>query len=393
MTWMRLNSPYRQNKLNGLVFLTLNELNRLAYDALTGSLSDAFQKEWPEWANGLIYYPFDLVSNLKAYNLHMGKNTNIHSTCRVIDEVDLNMGFTLGEYKHIPIGDFTDFEPYTQIEVYLPYYGQVSLKVADIYNKYVQFRLFIDFYSGQGTYYIGVSDESSEPHSLRVPWRAGLSDIDGNTRILGTYTCQLGYSIPYGQSGASEAIRNITLGLVKGAATIGGAAIAGAIGAGVASTVSSTVVDYSSTARTRNPQTGRQVIRGSVSRHEETTNTESVTRNTWKGDVVSGCFNTAVNAIANANISPQFDRANNPFSDSIGPRSIYVIEKRVNIKDVDSEYSHLYGRPLGETRTLSSVHGYTECSAVHFEGENFGSATSEELKLITQFMSSGVILP
>lgn len=393
MTWMRLNSPYRQNNLNGLVFLTREEVDALALDALQGSLKDAFQKEWPEWTNGLIYYPFDLVSNLKAYKLHMGRNTSIRSTCRFIEGQDLNMGFTLGEYKHIPNGDFTDFEPYTQIEVYLPYYGQVSLKVADIYNKYVQFRLFIDFYTGQGTYYIGVSDESSAPYSLRVPWRAGLAVVDGNTRILGTYTCQLGYSIPYGQSGASEAIRNITLGLVKGAATIGGAAIAGAIGAGVASTVSSTVVDYSSTARNRNPQTGRQIIRGSVSRHEETTTTETTTRNTWKGDVVNGCFNTAVNAIANANISPQFDRSNNPFSDSIGPRSIYVVKKRVNIKDVDAEYAHLYGNPLGETRTLSFVHGYTECSAIHFEGVNFGSATSEELKLITQFMSSGVILP
>lgn len=391
---MIFSGPQRTNLMNSIVFLSLAQLNALADDAREGTLVDAFQKEWSEWTNSLIYFPFSSPISKAGVPklLSIGLNDNVGNGCYEIPEPIYGRGFTLGEWKHTPVGNFTDFEPYTNIQAYLPFYGYISLKVADIYNKYVQFRLSVDFHSGQATYYVGVTEDSGATYNANAPFRSNYN-FETSIRIIATYSCQIGYPIAYGQSGASEAIRNITLGLVKGAAVIGGAAVAGAVGAGVAVTTTSTAVDYSSTSKIRNPQTGRQVTKGSVVRHDESVTTETVNRNTWRGDVVNGCFNTAANAIANANISPQFDRSNSPFSDSIGATKVTIIIKKVNIKEIDAEYSHLYGQPLGETKVLSAVHGYTECSAVHFEGENFGSATSEELKLITQFMSSGVILP
>ena len=52
----------------------------------------------------------------------------------------------------------------------------------------------------------------------------------------------------------------------------------------------------------------------------------------------------------------------------------------------------MYGQPLGEVKQLSELSGYTEIANLHIEDSGFDTATQEELLMIMQELSSGVLL-
>lgn len=56
-----------------------------------------------------------------------------------------------------------------------------------------------------------------------------------------------------------------------------------------------------------------------------------------------------------------------------------------------TNYAHLFGYPLNETRTLKNIHGYTEVGEVHLE--NILGAMIDETRQIGEALGNGVILP
>ena len=60
----------------------------------------------------------------------------------------VNRGFYMGKFRYdlYKNGDFTDFEPYSHVLIYLPFFGYVELSIKDIYDKVLLFRLCIDFW-------------------------------------------------------------------------------------------------------------------------------------------------------------------------------------------------------------------------------------------------------
>ena len=86
------------------------------------------------------------------------------------------------------------------------------------------------------------------------------------------------------------------------------------------------------------------------------------------------------------------DTVNNPNLLSNGCESVKVIIYRPKMQDVDADYNHLYGKPLGEVRTLSELSGYTEIGEVHIDGEDFASATETEMAMLQEALLNGVIL-
>lgn len=113
--------------------------------------------------------PIDTIVSLKYFPctfsdvapaiVHLGKyTTNIAATAlgtsvRVIDFDPINV------WRHF--GDFRDFEPYTQISVYIPFCGIVPLKTADCMGKYVSVKLCIDTSTGAAAGFVVVSDTGS----------------------------------------------------------------------------------------------------------------------------------------------------------------------------------------------------------------------------------------
>lgn len=113
--------------------------------------------------------PIDTIVSLKYFPctfsdvapaiVHLGKyTTNIACTAlgtsvRVIDFDPINV------WRHF--GDFRDFEPYTQISVYIPFCGVVPLKTADCMGKYVSVKLCIDTTTGAAAGFVIVSNGGS----------------------------------------------------------------------------------------------------------------------------------------------------------------------------------------------------------------------------------------
>lgn len=113
--------------------------------------------------------PIDTIVSLKYFPctfsdvapaiVHLGKyTTNIACTAlgtsvRVIDFDPINV------WRHF--GDFRDFEPYTQISVYIPFCGVVPLKTADCMGKYISVKLCIDTSTGAAAGFVIVSNGGS----------------------------------------------------------------------------------------------------------------------------------------------------------------------------------------------------------------------------------------
>ena len=74
------------------------------------------------------------------------------------------------------------------------------------------------------------------------------------------------------------------------------------------------------------------------------------------------------------------------------PTSVYVVIYRPQPNDVDiTEYCHIKGKPLGETRQLSELEGFTTVEEIHLEG--FTDALKSEIDEIESLLHQGVILP
>lgn len=102
----------------------------------------------------LKYFPCTF-SDIAPAVVHLGKyQTNIAATAlgtsvRVIDFDPIQV------WRHFD--DFRDFEPYTQIQMYIPLCGVVDLATAEVMGNYVSVKLAIDITTGAATGYVLVS--------------------------------------------------------------------------------------------------------------------------------------------------------------------------------------------------------------------------------------------
>ena len=113
--------------------------------------------------------PIDTIVSLKHFPctfadaapavVHLGKYTTkiaataLGTSVRVIDFDPIAV------WRHF--GDFRDFEPYTQLSVYIPFCGVVPLKTADCMGKYVAVKLCIDTSTGAAAGFVIVSNTGS----------------------------------------------------------------------------------------------------------------------------------------------------------------------------------------------------------------------------------------
>ena len=137
----------------------------------------------------------------------------------------------------------------------------------------------------------------------------------------------------------------------------------------------------------RNKKTGRQY-------KFSTRTVESVfdASNYQYGNAIEGAFECATDSLNNMHISASTDRSNNPTTMINTCKSIKVIRYYPKIIATNSDYGKLYGYPLGQTKVLSTLSGYTEISNIHIEGEGFKSATQKEILMLKEALSDGIIL-
>lgn len=293
----------------------------------------------------------------------------------------------VGSYYYSPkFNNFADYNGYTKVLLYLPYYGYIEISPNDIINKWINVFIQIDTINGQACYYICSSNEKYNLGSVGNLAIGNYQEVEiFNNRILATYTFQLGSPIPLGSSNAAEMNRNIALGVLKIAGTAVMTYAFGAAGLGVSTSTSTTFDKFTR----RNEKTGRQITDSTMTSTEKSSYDYS---NQVKMHGISNCFATAMDTLNSAYLRGNGDVVNNPNLLLNGSQSIQLIRLTPKIKETPSSYNTLYGKPLGEIRTLQNVRGYTEISSVHIEGELFENATLDEIEMLESILTAGVIL-
>ena len=359
--------------------------------------------DYADYIQSFLYFPFDIpYDNSDEYtDLQVGyfptvlggdTYTYIKTDIKVISIAKETL--FMGQW-FCPYGtDFFHYEPYSHITAMLPFYGQVELPIKDIARKYVQFRLSVDYKTGSAMYIIGVTDDEIE-NTTKV-----INDgRDALTRVISTHTFQLGYSLPIVKGSMTEFTRNMVMASVKSATTIAGYYIGLNAGAYTHSskTTSTTITQGGTeTYKTLNPETKR--LRKSLTKSYDDTVRTSSSKRTYntepqaRASAISKCVADSGQALATFGIKAGVDQPNNSYLMAWSNTSIVINVFSSKILSVDDTYNHLYGKPLGESKKLSKLSGYTEISKIHLEGYGFENCTLEEMSMIEDALYQGFII-
>lgn len=377
--WLRPKITGDTTTMNSEVVMSTSDVNNLYEWVLNKPIESAIFGDYTKWCSSLQFYPFKINISNTTYKLSVGGVQSSKILCNGLIPAKAEFGYTLGQIYYPAPSSYLDYEPFTKIEVWLPFYGFTELRIADIAGKYIQFRLYIDFHSGSAQYVIGVTDNALEFTDLPF----AISVDDTNTRIIGTCVFQLGYTIPLGSTGLADTVRNLTLSVIKGAASFATGAIVGGItgGAQTSKTITTTT--------SKNAE-GKQITaeRESTTTTEHDSNYNSIER-------IGTTMKTAQNVLESLNVRPSVDRSNNTIINGSTCTSIVIVKRKVkpSVDITTQEFRHLYGLPVGNVKQINTVHGYTEISAINFEGTGFGNATNKELAMLEDMVSRGIILP
>lgn len=296
-----------------------------------------------EWVSSVMMYPFTIPkrSTSSKTNIRIGGVTTDIQGYYLDYTTDL---FDMGSV-FIPkyFDNFCDYNGYTKIEVFLPFYGIIDVDTNEIMNKYLKFRLSIDYVTGMGTWYVCAGSDGGGSNS-------GVFINSDNSQILNTVNCQIGVQLPIGSSNLADVQRNLAVGAISTAMS----------SASVASDL--------------------------FVRSQKNNNTDIGLEAGGNG----GLFQTAIATASNARIRGTTEKTTNPLNGSNTTMCVKVIIYRPKLKDVDSNYYTVNGGPLMETRTLSTLAGYTEIDTYHLEG--LTTATKDEIDLIDTYLKNGVIL-
>lgn len=239
-----------------------------------------------------------------------------------------------------PSDEFEYLEPYSQYELYLPYYGWYKLPYNSLYGK----RIIV-------FYVVNYNDGSAVVNVMNY--------TDGIT--IFSSTCQLGVEIGINKTNAQlvsdknrQNISNLMLSLLASGISIGGGALTGnpvAVGMGLA--------------------TGGVNI----------------------GKVLTNYNETKLTNYSNMVIA---------LGGSIAPLFMYQdvklrLTQRKILLPKTAQYLHVNGAPLNEFRSLFNVHGYTEISEIpniwyYYRGSDV-MPLENEINEILDVLRNGVVLP
>lgn len=227
--------------------------------------------------------------------------------------------------------NFYELAPYTSMQLFIPYFDFITLDVNEINGKFLQVSIGIDFSTGYGTVYLETKDDN------------------GVTHLIASKSAKVGADVSWGATNNAERLRDIATTIASTAISIyslgAGASVSGKESAKALAKVGSAVALGKG---------ATSIVNQMQLRYE-------------RGGVADG------------------------FGKGCSPNTPYVIIKKPKMVEVDeTEFAHAYGIPLYESRTLSTVHGFTVVDEIHLE--NFGTATSEEITEIEQLLKTGVHL-
>lgn len=392
MGWInKSTSKYsnRSTKFNSNVVIEVEDFNDLVddFNSIFGSLVD-----FTDEIASFMLFPIKTDKVIIPY-----QSTPLNSFKQVLEtsrgtsgvrayEIDpAKTMFTLGQFfVESKNNNFSDYKGYTTLKAFLPFLGYVDIDINECINKYLQFWLYVDYFTGKCLYLIGVSD-------MRVQYSAdsilSYSDYD-MVRIISTFEANIGIELPLGSSNIGDIKRNLLLGTIKTAASVGFAMYTGAL---PPTTVTETVTtEYGKMARGKYKGARMKQVTGG---QDTTTSTKTYNKTVDNSKPVSEAINGSIDTLNNYVPNSNTDRISDAGLLSALSNHIHIVIYRPKMIPINNSYKFLNGQPLGETRVLSSLEGYTEITEVHIEGDGLSQATKTELDEIKSRLYSGVILP
>lgn len=284
---------------------------------------------------------------IQASDKYLCTDGNFHTLQEISDS-----GYTLvqgaqsflGASPYFVIADFTmpeardsvndslsylEFEPYTYIELYIPFVGWVKLTNSQVLGKRIIVYYTLDYKTGMGTAY--VYDKTS-----------------GN--ILYSTNCQFGIKIDLTTTNAEEITRqkqanelNMILGLMTSALSIGVGVV------------------------TENPVA---VVGGVLS----------------AGKTIASNVNS--NRMLFERAQTSFGTSEGVFHSSITVKLRYTYHLPINVNS--TLYKHMQGLPYNDYVSLSTLTGYVEIGEIHFNSKN-EVIYQDEIDEIVSLLQNGVI--
>lgn len=389
--------------------LTLTDSLNTLFIFLNNATSGTVFWDSPDnYLTNILVFPFDYynITNGSGKDLYI-RNVQIKQTISGINynvrgkNISKNSLFDLGSirYPYCDSGKFYHRSGYTKLRLYLPFMGFIDLNPNDFIGefKYITILLSVDVKTGQATYIVCSSKATITSTTPLI-----TTDLDPmKFRIVSTHTFKLALEIPIGSTNATNNARNAIMGVMNVAASFASYGISNLAGAGISTSHSTTTSNKATVQKVRAMSktsegympVGAPLVRSTTG--ETTTTTTDTTYNSTgylKGKLVNECFDGLGSAFSSVFASGDCDRPNNINSLLNCPRHCFIQIFTPKMKS-DTNYNELYGKPLGEVRRIGDMEGYTEIAKVHIQGDSFKKATLEEIGMLSEALSNGIILP
>lgn len=297
----------------------------------------------------LIANPMDLIYGLSIVPLNLQSLGYIDGTGTVVVGL-INTGIEMDHLSSQWVefdcgsinvdetwGAYLDYDPYTKLEIYLPFCGVHPLKVDDFMPGVISLKYYIDLLSG--TCIAVVKSTKGNLHD------------DTLDSVVYQFMGNCAAQIPVTAQQFADAVRSA----ISIAASIGSMVATGVGGAAALSAAKNTGVAVSTTAR-----------------------------------IASQELSTGASAVENVmNLKPAIERSGAIGSSGalLGVRTPYLILTRPRMARPDKQ-SVYTGYPSFITETLGDLTGWTIVQAIHLDGI---PCTSEELNEIDALLKGGVI--
>lgn len=314
--------------------------------------SDAFNNTWDSIRKSL-GNPQECIIGFRAIYAPIPQSTSSEITLgNILTSViapEVKVSFLQLDCGSVSIpeiwGNFLDYDPYTNISLYLPYCSTVQLPANEVVGGTLSVKYNVDLLTGACVAEIYSTKTDKYGTSSGV-----ISRVSGNCAI----------NVPWSMVDASRQWQAI-MGAVT---TVGAAAVTGGASAAAGAAALDATKDALKAAKTAS------IAASNVS--DVVTNTSSVISNIptiYHQNVIRGG-----NASSNIGVLQH-------------PKPYLTITRP--IQSLAENYGHYYGYPSNITKQLSSLSGFTKVAHINLESV---PATSEELSLIQSALQSGVII-
>lgn len=310
------------------------QIGQLAYFMWSGDFADLIKKVFREPFQALISLKmlFCPIVSGPEQTVWLGNVETDVSMPKVTQQfVDVDMGtIQINEY----FGSFADYEPYTRIQIFLPFIGYKELNTDEVMNSTLSLSYRVDVYSGACVAFLKITKTING-----TPLDAILYQFDGNCAM----------EIPFTSNDNSRYI------------------------AAILNSASSASMAVANTSNFTPSQQPTQWTKGE------------------KASLTIGSLAPVANGLIDIMATkPNVQRAGALAGAvaALGVKQPYIIIHRP-IKHMPSNYSHYLGIPSNLAKKLSAVTGYTIVSQIFMSS---AVATENEITMITEILKSGVII-